>query len=57
MLYLFPCLVDFEHGADVNARSNDGSTPFSLALRFGHTKIAQAFIQHGADSSANDNEN
>ena len=38
-----------EKGADVNAKSRDGSTPLHSAAFLGHTKIAELLIQKGAE--------
>ena len=38
-----------EKGADVNAKSRDGSTPLHSAAFLGHTEIAELLIQKGAD--------
>jgi hypothetical protein len=35
------------HGADPNARRNDGETPLSLAVRFGCTEAAEVLRAHG----------
>jgi ankyrin repeat protein len=36
-----------EHGADVNARDNDGKTPLTIALESKHPDIATLLRQHG----------
>jgi ankyrin repeat protein len=38
--------------SDVNAFSDDGWTPLHLAAYFGHTKIAEMLLGHGADVAA-----
>ena len=38
-----------EKGADVNAKSRDGSTPLHSAAFLGHTEIAELLIRKGAD--------
>ena len=38
-----------EKGADVNAKSRDGSTPLHSAAFLGHAEIAELLIQKGAD--------
>ena len=38
-----------EKGADVNAKSRDGSTPLHSAAFLGHTEIAELLIQKGAN--------
>ncbi len=35
-------------GADINARSNIGQTPLSLAKAKGHTEITDLLRKHGA---------
>jgi hypothetical protein len=35
------------HGADPNARRNDGETPWSLAIRFGCAEVAEVLRTHG----------
>ncbi len=42
-------------GADVNARNNDGATPFMLASRAGNIEILKAFIARNVDVNAKDN--
>ena len=47
-------------GAAVNAFSDDGWTPLHLASFFGHAKVAELLLAHGADVTArskNDNGN
>jgi uncharacterized protein len=41
-----------EDGAAINTYSTDGWTPLHLAAFFGHTKIAEALLAHGADVAA-----
>ena len=36
------------NGADVNAKTNDGRTPLSLATRKWHTEIAELLRKNGA---------
>ena len=36
-------------GADINAKSRDGSTPLHSAAFLGHTEIAELLIQKGAE--------
>ena len=40
-----------EEGADVNAKSRDGSTPLHSAAFLGHAEIAELLIQKGAEVS------
>jgi len=41
-----------EHGADVNASSNDGRTPLLIAtIRAGSTDVVKLLLDHGADPS------
>ena len=35
------------HGADVNARTNDGKTPLSYALEKGRAEVASVLTHHG----------
>jgi ankyrin len=41
-----------EHGADVNARSTDHSTPLHLASHFGKLGIVRLLLDHGTDANA-----
>jgi hypothetical protein len=41
-----------ERGADVNARSGNGSSVLMMAAREGHEAVAQALLAKGADSAA-----
>ena len=41
-----------EHGAAVNAYSDDGWTPLHLAAFFGHPKVAELLLAHAADATA-----
>ena len=43
-----------KHGADVNARDKDQSTPLHLASSNRGTQIAQQLLEHGADVHAHD---
>ncbi len=47
-----PEIAEFliQHGANVNARNNEGITPLHLS---GWAKMAELFIRHGADLEAN----
>jgi ankyrin repeat protein len=40
-------LVD--HGADVNAKNENGETPLHYAASNGHLPIVQYLVQHGAN--------
>jgi len=40
------------HGADVNAKSNDGATPLHFAALSGHKNVAELLISKGADIDA-----
>lgn len=37
-----------EHGADVNARTKDGDSPLSLAIKQGNHLVAELLREHGA---------
>lgn len=39
-----------QHGADVNARREDGRTPYQAALQLGHREAAEYFAELGADT-------
>jgi ankyrin repeat protein len=38
-----------EHGADIEARTNENNTPFLLACQNGHLRTAQILAEKGAD--------
>ena len=38
--------------ADINAHSDDGWTPLHLAAFFGHAKVIELLLAHGADTAA-----
>ena len=44
----------FEHGADVNALSNDRSTPLHFAARDGRIEVVRVLLEHGANAGAED---
>ena len=41
-----------ENTVDINAHSDDGWTPLHLAAFFGHAKIVELLLAHGADTAA-----
>ena len=41
-----------EHGAKVNARSPNGSTPLMMAAREGREELARTLLESGADTRA-----
>ena len=41
-----------EHGADVNARENDHSTPLHVAARNGRVEVVRVLLEHGANVAA-----
>ena len=41
-----------EHGADVNARREDGRTPYQVALQYGHRAAAAYLAELGANTEA-----
>lgn len=43
-----------QHGADVNLRDRDYSTPLQLAASSGSAELVELLIQHGADVNARD---
>jgi ankyrin repeat protein len=43
-----------EHGADVNALSNDRSTPLHLAAQPGRIEVVRVLLEHGANAAAED---
>lgn len=45
-----------ERGADVNARSNEGTTPLHNAAGRGRVRLTQFLLQHGADPNARNDE-
>lgn len=46
-----------ERGANVNARSNNGSTPLHIAASLGNKQITELLIDKGADVNAKDRHN
>ena len=44
-----------KHGADVNARTNYGSTPLHAAAAKGRVEVVQVLLEHGAIVGAKDN--
>ncbi|MFO0888670.1 MAG: acyltransferase family protein [Isosphaeraceae bacterium] len=44
-----------DRGADVNARSGDGSTPLQSAAFLGHADVAELLVERGADVRSRDN--
>jgi ankyrin repeat protein len=43
-----------DHGADVNARDQQGWTPLYMALRFGHINSIKILLDYGADITVQD---
>ena len=48
--------VLLDHGADVNARKNDGTAPFHEAAQYGRVEAMRVLIDHGADVNARKND-
>ena len=44
-----------EHGADVNARINRGSTTLHVAASYGRVEVVRVLLEHGANLDAEDN--
>ena len=47
--------VAISSGADVNAKNEEGGTPFHLAAEEGHQQIVELLISKNADINARDN--
>ena len=45
-----------EHGADINARNDNGSTPLHLAAEDGSLEVVRVLLEHGANVGVQDNE-
>jgi ankyrin repeat protein len=37
-----------DHGADINTRNKQNMTPLTIAIKRGHTELAELYRQHGA---------
>ena len=49
------CLqILISHGADIEARSNDGRTSLIWASLWGHLDVVQYLLEHGAQIDATD---
>jgi ankyrin repeat protein len=46
--------LSLKHGADVNARDNDHSTPLHFAARNGRVEVVHVLLEHGANVAAED---
>jgi len=44
-----------EHGADVNAKDNNGITPLMYAVEKGDSEVVAFLVEHGAKVNAKDN--
>jgi ankyrin repeat protein len=47
--------VLLDHGADTEARDDDGHSPLDLVVLGGHVELAQVLLEHGADANAQGN--
>ena len=45
-----------EHGADVNALSDDRSTPLHVAAQYGRIEVVRALLEHGANVGMEDDD-
>jgi len=48
-------LLDSRHGVDIEARDRNGNTPLQIAAYKGHTEVAKALMDQGADIETMDN--
>jgi ankyrin repeat protein len=46
-----------EHGAEVDALSNDHTTPLHIATRGGRVEVVRVLLEHGADINTRSNDN
>jgi ankyrin repeat protein len=57
-LQLLPAVARLlrEHGAELNARTDRGSTPLHVAANYGRVEIVRMLLEHGANVGAEDDE-
>jgi ankyrin repeat protein len=51
------CLLLLKHGADVNAKNDQGKTALMIAAKHSNTGLVEALLQRNADAKLLDNQN